>query len=57
MKKTLKIMALVLAFATLTLTFAACGNAPAQEDEKLIFGTNAEFPPFEFVTANVMVLI
>ena len=44
----------MLAFATLTLTFAGCGqnDAPSDEGEKIIFGTNAEFPPFEFVANN-----
>ncbi len=71
MKKFARILAIVLAIATLTAMFAACtkqgedkgkdndgttaasgsaadGNAPA-EVEKIVFGTNAEFPPFEFV--------
>lgn len=47
MKKTIKILALVLALATLTLTFAGCGQTT--DGDKLVFGTNAEFPPFEFV--------
>lgn len=58
MKKAIKILALVLAFATLTLAFTACGNNQKNEGkleenaEKIVFGTNAEFPPFEFVSAN-----
>ena len=50
MKKTIKIFALVLALAMLTLTLAACGKT--DEEEKLVFGTNAEFPPFEFVASQ-----
>ena len=49
MKKSLRILALVLALATLVLTFAACGEPTGG---KLVFGTNAEFPPFEFVAAK-----
>lgn len=51
MKKTMKILALVLAFATVMLTFAACGEKTTKE-EKIVFGTNAEFPPFEFVASK-----
>ncbi len=54
MKKYAKILALVLVVATL-FTFVACSNseeAADTETEKLVFGTNAEFPPFEFVSAD-----
>ncbi len=50
MKKAIKILSLVLAFATLTLAFAGCGKTT--DGDKLVFGTNAEFPPFEFVANN-----
>ena len=50
MKKTLKVIALALAAATMALAFTACGNN--EKGDKLVFGTNAEFPPFEFIAAN-----
>lgn len=44
-----KIIALALAL-TMVLAFAACSKAPAQEETKtLVMGTNAAFPPYEFV--------
>ena len=36
-------------------SLAACGggsSAPAEEKEKIVFGTNAEFPPFEFINSK-----
>ncbi len=48
MKKTIKFLALVLVFTFVTLVFAGCGEKP--EENKIVFGTNAEFPPFEFVS-------
>ncbi len=50
MKKTFKILALVLALATVTFAFTACTTG--KDDGKLVFGTNAEFPPFEFVASQ-----
>ena len=47
MKKTVRFFALVLALATLTLTLTSCGKK--NDEAKIVFGTNAEFPPFEFV--------
>ena len=47
MKKTL---ALVMALVMAMLTFAGCGKEKAAEE--LVFGTNAEFPPFEFVASK-----
>lgn len=41
-------MVLVLAMAAALLT--ACGNGGKKDT--LVFGTNAEFPPFEYVAAN-----
>ena len=47
-----KIITLVLAVAML-FAFAGCQSATNETAaEKIVFGTNAEFPPFEFVTAN-----
>lgn len=39
-----KLLALTLAVLMLALVFAGCGSK-----EKLVMGTNAEFPPYEFV--------
>lgn len=46
MKKAVKILSLVLALAMMVTVMSACG---ASETKELVFGTNAEFPPFEFV--------
>ncbi len=49
MKKVTLILAAVLAACTLT----ACGGGSAKESGNTItFGTNPEFPPFEYVTSN-----
>lgn len=55
MKTFAKILSLVLAIC-LVFTLAACGNAKvtssepaAKEDNVLVMGTNAAFPPYEFV--------
>lgn len=54
MKKTGKKTVTWLAMAGMVLGLTACGNADAgnESGETIIFGTNAEFPPFEFVTSN-----
>lgn len=50
MKKTI---ALLLAALMLVALFAGCAKKEAPAETKtVVFGTNAEFPPFEFVTAN-----
>ena len=51
MKKHSKILALVLALVMVMFTFAGCGKKEAAA-EQLVFGTNAEFPPFEFVASE-----
>ncbi len=51
MKKLTKIVALVLATLMLTFALTACGGS-SSNDATIKFGTNAEFPPFEYVTAN-----
>lgn len=43
-----KLIALLLAL-TIVFAFAACSQAPAEEEKELIMGTNAAFPPYEFV--------
>lgn len=57
MKKLTKLMALVAALVLVVMAFAGCGaatdtatDAPAAKE--LVFGTNAEFPPFEFISTS-----
>lgn len=58
MKKVMKIASLVLAATMLVMVFAACGTSntateiQSAETKVVKFGTNAEFPPFEFIGAN-----
>ena len=62
MKKTLRILALLLSFLMITGLFAACNNnntgdgnettKPPADEIVLIVGTNPEFPPFEFLDDN-----
>ncbi len=63
MNKTLRMLALVLTLVMVVFAFAACGSKDvaentdgaadsAEETKEIVFGTNAEFPPFEFVTAS-----
>ena len=58
MKKITKVMALVAALALVVMSFAGCGaaNDTATTNEAaastITFGTNAEFPPFEFVSTS-----
>ncbi|MBQ8751688.1 MAG: transporter substrate-binding domain-containing protein [Clostridia bacterium] len=40
----------MLAVVLLAVSLAACGAV--KSDKELVFGTNAEFPPFEFVTTG-----
>lgn len=69
MKKSVKILTLVLAVCLLTMSLAACGSQPANDAAKtqtaagsaftmdtLKIGTNAEFPPFEFVDSELGVI-
>ncbi len=49
MKKFAKIVALASAVVMTVACMTGCGN---QSSNKIVFGTNAEFPPFEFVSAN-----
>lgn len=51
MKKLVKVLSLALAVMLLGCVLSACSSTPA-ETATLTFGTNAEFPPFEYVTAN-----
>ena len=49
-----KFLAVILALATICLTFVACSgkdadtNNKTQQKEKLVMATNAEFPPYEY---------
>ncbi len=49
MKKALKIAVIVVAIAAMVVAFAACGGKKGAETTAIKFGTNAEFPPFEYV--------
>lgn len=50
MKKLVKVLALVMALTMAVLSLSACSKAA--DKKEIVFGTNAEFPPFEFVAAN-----
>lgn len=50
MKKFAKILALAMAILMLSAAFVACSSE--EEAKTITFGTNAEFPPFEFVVAG-----
>ena len=50
MKKAVKVLSIVLALAAVITMFAACGGK--EKTETLKFGTNAEFPPFEFIVSE-----
>jgi len=45
-----KIVSLVLASVMMLAVLVACGEK--KDDGTITFGTNAEFPPFEYVTAK-----
>ncbi len=50
MKKLFRSIAAVMCAVFAAATFSACSQQG--DDSTITFGTNAEFPPFEFVTAN-----
>ena len=52
MKKFFKVTALVACMALLVMSLVACGGEKAQDTKVLNIGTNAEFPPFEFIDAE-----
>ncbi|MDE7429753.1 MAG: basic amino acid ABC transporter substrate-binding protein [Lachnospiraceae bacterium] len=54
MKKATKVLTLALAMVMLAGVLTACGG-DSKNGNTLTFGTNAEFPPFEFVTSNGVV--
>ena len=47
--KKFRIVALAMCAVMLVALFAGCSN---KNEKEIVFGTNAEFPPFEFVTKN-----
>lgn len=51
MKKATKVLTLALAVIMLASVLTACGGG-SKNGNTLTFGTNAEFPPFEFVTSS-----
>lgn len=57
MKKSVKILAAVMALALVICAFAACGGKETEtkEKEKLIMATNAEFPPYEYHDGETIV--
>lgn len=52
MKKMMKKVTVILSMAMLVCGLAACGGDSAKKSDTITFGTNAEFPPFEFVASN-----
>lgn len=54
MKKSVKVLALIMALALLTACFAGCGGSSAEKSDgnTLVMGTAAGFPPYEFVDDN-----
>lgn len=56
MKKFVKIVSMTVAAALMAVTFTACGDSSSSSDSKskgsIKFGTNAEFPPFEYVVSK-----
>lgn len=50
MKKTIKLLSLIMALALVAVCFAGCGEK--KDDSAIVFGTNAEFPPFEYVASG-----
>lgn len=49
-KNVMKIAALAMSVLMVMMLFTACGKA--EEEKVIVFGTNAEFEPFEFVAEN-----
>lgn len=55
MKKMTKIISLVLAVVMLALCFGACGSEKEEVKPTLTMGTNATFPPYEYVEGDKIV--
>ena len=54
MKKVLKLLVAVVCILAMVASFAGCGNNAADNADKAVLkiGTNAEFPPFEFIDSE-----
>lgn len=52
MKKTTKFLTMALAMILAACTLTACGDSAKGGGNVITFGTNPEFPPFEYVTSN-----
>ncbi|MBQ4247692.1 MAG: transporter substrate-binding domain-containing protein [Ruminococcus sp.] len=56
MKKFVKVLSMTVAAAIMAVTFTACADSSSSSDSKsggsIKFGTNAEFPPFEYVVSK-----
>ena len=50
--KTVKMIAAALLAVVMAASLTACAAPKKEESQALVFGTNAEFPPFEFVSSN-----
>ena len=56
MKKSVKILSVILALVIVIGCFAACGGNKEDEGKKvLVMATNAEFPPYEYYEGDVVV--
>jgi polar amino acid transport system substrate-binding protein len=57
MKKSVKILSIVLALVIVIGCFAACGDKeePKEEKKVLVMATNAEFPPYEYYDGDKIV--
>ena len=58
MKKSVKILSIVLALVIVIGCFAACGGKeePKDETKVLVMATNAAFPPYEYVEGGEFVV-
>ena len=52
MKKYVKLMALVLALATMFALMAGCTGGGEKKDNVIVLGTSADYPPFESMALN-----
>ena len=50
MKKVMRVLTVSMLVVAMVVSLTACGGSKGSG--KLVFGTNAEFPPFEYVTSN-----
>lgn len=53
MKKFIKLFSILTVIAVLAVTFCSCGKT--EDDNKLIMGTNAAFPPYEYYKGDKIV--